>query len=181
MSPRNQSFVRRSLLAGWAVAALAIASCGSNSDSSSTTAAATTATTVAPETSAVAETTVAPESSAAETTAMGEGEEAPVTTNAPAVPAEVANGAATITVTVGTDDFTTSGGTRVVSVPKGTQVTLQFTDPAKDREYHLHGYDLEQKAAKGATGTIQFVADQTGQFDVEDHIEEMTVLVLVVV
>jgi hypothetical protein len=118
---------------------------------------------------------------AAPDTTMAEEDDAPATTNAPATPADVANGAAVISVTVGTDDFATSGGTRVVSVPKGTQVTLQFTDPAKDREYHLHGYDLEVKAAKGATGKIEFVADQTGQFDVEDHIDNITVLVLVVV
>lgn len=167
MIPQNRSsLIRRTLLVSWAVAALTIASCGSKSDTAAP------ATTVAPAATVPA---------APETTAMAEEEDAPATTNAPAVPAEVANGAAAITVTVGTDDFTTSGGTRVVSVPKGTQVTLQFTDPAKDREYHLHGYDLEQKVAKGATGKIEFVADQTGQFDVEDHVENMTVLVLVVV
>ena len=81
---------------------------------------------------------------------------------------------------VGTDDFATTGGTRVVSVPKGTSVTINMT--ASDaEEYHLHGYDLEQKAAPGVTSTFEFTADQTGQFDLERHLTEKTLLVLVVV
>ena len=48
-------------------------------------------------------------------------------------------------------------------------------------EYHLHGYDLEQKAAPGVTSTFEFTADQTGQFDLESHLTEKTLLVLVVV
>ncbi|CAB4873910.1 unannotated protein [freshwater metagenome] len=105
----------------------------------------------------------------------------PATTNAPAVPATVANGAATITVTVGTDDFDTSGGTRVVSVPKGTVVSIALTDAAADQEYHLHGYDVEASAKKGETATISFTANTTGQFDLESHSTEGTLLVLVVI
>ncbi len=108
-------------------------------------------------------------------------EDEPATTNAPAEPAEVVDGAAEIVVTVGTDDFETTGGTRVVSVPKGTNVTIALTDPNADQEYHLHGYDVEVAAEKGETGKIQFVADQTGQFDVESHDTEATLLVIVVV
>ena len=72
-------------------------------------------------------------------------------------------------------------GTSTVSVPKGTNVTISLTDPNADQEYHLHGYDIEVTAAKGETGKIQFVADQTGQFDVESHDTEATLLVIVVV
>ena len=87
---------------------------------------------------------------------------------------------ATIDVTVGTDDFTTTDGTRVVSVPKGTSVTINITSTDAE-EYHLHGYDLEQKADAGKTATFEFTADQTGQFDLESHLTEDTLLVLVVV
>lgn len=118
-------------------------------------------------------------SAAAETT---EAADESATTNAPAVPATpAADGSVTIDVTVGTDDFDTSRGTRVVSVPKGTAVTIQLTNPTADDSYHLHGYDLEEDAAKGATASISFTADEVGQFDVESHITETTLLVLVVV
>jgi hypothetical protein len=148
----------RGLVAAVALGSLTLAACGSDASN--------------------ADPTVAPTAAASETTAAAD---EPATTNAPAVPADIANGAATITVTVGTDDFETSGGTRVVSVPKGTDVTVAITDATTDQEYHLHGYDLEVAAKKGETGKIQFVADQTGQFDVESHNTETTLLVLVVV
>ena len=107
-------------------------------------------------------------------------EDEPTPTSGPPVPATVTDGKATIDVTVGTDDFTTSGGTRVVSVPKGTSVTINLTAPDAE-DYHLHGYDLEQKADAGKTSTFEFTADQTGQFDLESHLTENTLLVLVVV
>ncbi len=155
----RHSSTRRGLVAVLAVASLGLAACGSDSSSS--------------------DPTTAPTSAASDTTAAVEDE--PATTNAPAEPADVVAGAAVITVTVGIDDFETSGGTRVVSVPKGTNVTISLTDPNADQEYHLHGYDIEVTAAKGETGKIQFVADQTGQFDVESHDTEATLLVIVVV
>ncbi len=140
-----------------AVAAVALVSCGSDAKKADTT----TAASVAPEgTDAV---------------------DLPATTNAPATPAEVAGGKATITVTVGTDDFETSGGTRVVSLPKGTDVTIELTDANSAQEYHLHGYDIEVSAEQGATGTLRFTADQAGQFDLESHDTEATLLVLLVV
>ena len=156
----RHSSVRRGLAATLVVASLALTACGSDSKAADTTAAPTTA-------------------AGSETTA-GEEEEAPTVTNAPAEAAEVTDGTATITVAVGTDDFTTTGGTRVISVPKGTDVTVELTDPNADQEYHLHGYDVEVAASKGATGKIQFVADQTGSFDVESHDTEQVLLVIVV-
>lgn len=148
----------RNLLAGAALSAIVLVGCGSDSKTASTT---TPVATEAMTTDAVEEPTV---------------------TSAPAAPADLAaDGSATITVAVGADDFTTSGGTRVVSVPKGTAVTITLTDPAADQEYHLHGYDIEVAAAKGEPGTITFTADETGQFDVESHDTETVLLVLVVV
>jgi hypothetical protein len=135
--------------------AVVLTACGSSSDNSAASTAAT---------SAGAETTVADELTP---------------TSAPPTPATVTDGKATIDVTVGTDDFTTSRGTRVVSVPNGTAVTINIT--SKDaEEYHLHGYDIEQKADPGKTATFEFTADQTGQFDLESHVTDETLLVLVV-
>jgi hypothetical protein len=113
--------------------------------------------------------------SAAETTVADE----PTPTSAPPTPASVTDGKATIDVTVGTDDFTTTKGTRVVSVPKGTAVTIHLTSPDAE-EYHLYGYDIEQNADPGKTATFELTADQTGQFDLESHVTEDTLLVLVV-
>jgi hypothetical protein len=107
-------------------------------------------------------------------------EDVPTPTSGPPVPATVTDGNATIDVKVGTDDFATTGGTRVVSVPKGTSVTINLTSSDAE-EYHLHGYDIEQKADPSVTSTFEFTADQTGQFDLESHVTEKTLLVLVVV
>ncbi|CAB4362976.1 MAG: hypothetical protein F2681_03815 [Actinobacteria bacterium] len=148
--------ITRGLLAGLTVSTFALAGCSSDSKTAATT---------------------TTEAAADDTAAADE----PATTNAPATPATVTGGSAEITVTVGVDDFETSGGTRVVSVPKGTNVTLSLTNPDADESYHLHGYDLEQDAAKGATAKITFTADQSGRFDVESHNTEATLLVLVVV
>lgn len=140
---------------GAIVLAIGLAGCGSSSDKSS----------AEPTAPASAETTVA---------------DAPTPTSAPPTPATITDGKATIDVEVGTDDFTTSQGTRVVSVPKGTSVTINITSSDAE-EYHLHGYDLEPTADAGETATFEFTADQTGQFDLESHLTEKTLLVLVVV
>jgi hypothetical protein len=146
-----------------ALSCLAFAACSSDAKSP-----AATSTTAALATSTTTSTTAAVDEAA--------------TTSAPATPASLAtDGSAVITVAVGTDDFATSKGTRVVSVPKGTAVTIELTDAASDESYHLHGYDLESKVKKGETAKISFTADQTGQFDLESHTTNATLLVLVVV
>lgn len=148
---------------------LVLASCGSDSNTADTVV--TTEPAAAADSSATAEST--PADAALDESA---------TTNAPAAPALISpDGSAEITVTIGTDDFDTSGGRRVVSVPVGTNVSITLTDAAADEEYHLHGYDIEVAAAKGEPGTISFNADQTGQFDLESHGSGATLLVLVVV
>jgi hypothetical protein len=151
------------------VAVLGLAGCGSSSPKASSTSAApiTTAASTATTTGG-SDTTDAPD-------------DAPATTNAPAVPASPnADGSVTVTVTVGTDDFDTTGGKRVVGIPKGSQVTIELTDASIDEQYHLHGYDIEVNAAKGTAGKISFTADETGQFDLESHVTEKTLLVLYV-
>ncbi len=72
------------------------------------------------------------------------------------------------------------GGKRVVGVKKGTNVSIELTDPASAQSYHLHGYDIETEAAKGATSKIAFTATKTGQFDLESHTTNSVILVIFV-
>jgi hypothetical protein len=51
-------------------------------------------------------------------------------------------------------------------VPEGDTVRLVVTTDVAD-EVHVHGYDLKKDVAAGATGTIEFVANQSGLFEVE--------------
>jgi hypothetical protein len=64
-----------------------------------------------------------------------------------------------------------------VTVPKGTPVTITVLS-ATPREFHLHGYDLEQQGTKVV---FQLTADLTGTFELEAHDNEQVVLVLEVV
>lgn len=51
-------------------------------------------------------------------------------------------------------------------VPEGDTVRVVVTTDIAD-EIHVHGYDLKKDVAAGKTGTIDFVADQSGVFEVE--------------
>jgi plastocyanin len=51
-------------------------------------------------------------------------------------------------------------------VPQGDTVRLVVTTDTAD-EVHVHGYDLKKDVAAGKTGTIEFVTDQSGVFEVE--------------
>jgi hypothetical protein len=117
-------------------------------------------------------------SDAATTTAV---DDPPATTNAPPVDAVPnADGSVTIKVAVGTDDFDTTGGKRVVGVKKGANVTIELTDASVDQKYHLHDYEIEIETAKGATGTMTFIADKPGQHDLESHVTNKVILVIFV-
>ena len=86
-------------------------------------------------------------------------------------------GPVTIDVTVGTD----SGRDRVENVPTGTDVTINIVNPTADDEFHLHGYDMSTgETAKGVTASISFTADKPGKFEVESHVTEEIILVVVV-
>ena len=91
-----------------------------------------------------------------------------------------ADGSVSINVIVGTDDYDTLSGERVVNVALGSAVTITLTDPNEDQDYHLHVYDVGAQAKKGEPGVISLVVDQAGQFDVESHTTGKVLLVLVV-
>ncbi len=91
-----------------------------------------------------------------------------------------ADGSISINVIVGTDDYDTLAGERVVNVALGSAVTITLTDPNEDQDYHLHVYDVGAEAKKGEPGVISLVVDQAGQFDVESHTTGQLLLVLVV-
>jgi ABC-type Fe3+-hydroxamate transport system substrate-binding protein len=91
-----------------------------------------------------------------------------------------ADGSIGINVIVGTDDYDTLAGDRVVKVALGSAVTITLTDPNEDQDYHLHVYDVGAQAKKGEPGVISLVVDQAGQFDVESHTTGKMLLVLVV-
>jgi hypothetical protein len=56
--------------------------------------------------------------------------------------------------------------THRVKVPEGDKVRLVVTTDVAD-EIHVHGYNLKKNVAAGKTGTIEFVANQSGVFEVE--------------
>jgi hypothetical protein len=80
---------------------------------------------------------------------------------------------AEITVLVGLD----SGPDRVETVRLGQEVVITLQSD-QDEEYHLHDYDLTQKAAAGVEATLSFVADKPGRFELESHVTDEVLLVL---
>ncbi|CAB4790873.1 unannotated protein [freshwater metagenome] len=106
-----------------------------------------------------------------------------VTASTVAAPSDAvvnADGSISINVIVGTDDYDTLAGDRVVKVALGSAVTITLTDANEDQDYHLHVYDVGAEAKKGEPGVISLVVDQAGQFDVESHTTGKMLLVLVV-
>jgi guanyl-specific ribonuclease Sa len=138
------------------VAGLILAGCGSDSDDGSdTTAADTTAATTTPTTEA---TTSAAPTTAVDTTA------AATTTTVPATDAPAEGDAVEIIIDV--DDPAQLAKTWPVAL--GQTVVLRLLSDT-DQEYHVHGYDIETQAAAGVEATIEFTADQAGDFEVESH------------
>ena len=87
----------------------------------------------------------------------------------------ISDGSITIEVVVGEN----SGPDRVEEVPLGTEVTLQFTNPDADDEYHVHGYDLGGGVTKkGEMKTFTFTADKAGDYEIESHISEKVLAVI---
>jgi uncharacterized lipoprotein YajG len=87
----------------------------------------------------------------------------------------VNEGRVTVDVTVGEN----SSPDRVEEIPLGSEVTLNFTNPQADDEYHVHGYDLgEGITKKGETKTFSLTADKAGDYEVESHVSEAVLVVL---
>jgi hypothetical protein len=51
-------------------------------------------------------------------------------------------------------------------VPQGDTVRLVVNTDTAD-EVHVHGYDLKKDVAAGKSGTLEFVADQSGVFEIK--------------
>jgi hypothetical protein len=115
-------------------------------------------------------------SSTSDTTSPATGTADTVVTDTSGTPAGKL-AAVTVDVTVGVD----SSATRRVDVALGAPVTLNITNPGADDEFHLHGYDLSPgMTPKGETASISFTADKAGEFEVESHVTEEVLVVLVV-
>ena len=87
----------------------------------------------------------------------------------------ISDGSIIIEVVVGEN----SGPDRVEEIPLGAEVTLQFTNPDADDEYHVHGYDLGGEVTKkGEMKTFTFTADKAGDYEIESHISEKVLAVI---
>lgn len=70
---------------------------------------------------------------------------------------------------------------QTLTVAQGSTVRLFFVNPNEDDEIHLHGYDLGgSQLPAGEEAIFEFVADETGTFDVESHVTGEVLMVLVV-
>jgi hypothetical protein len=175
------------------VAALTLvtAACGGDSETSDTVA---TTTSAAPTTTGAPETTEA--STTVATTAAPAATEAPTTLPTPdsvdlppipvgtndiplPPPVDTVDAPLLIEVEVGLD----SGPDRIETVAAGSIVTISIVNPLADDEFHLHDYDLgdDQLIPAGQPATFTFVADRTGDFELESHDTGDVYLVLRVV
>jgi hypothetical protein len=127
-----------------AAAVLVLAACGSSSGSSDTT------------TSGTASASV-PAASVPVTSSGGSS--VPASTDQPAE-------GDSVEIIINVDDPSQVGQT--YQVPLGKTVVLRLLSDT-DQEYHVHGYDLEQRAAAGVEASFEFTADQAGSFEVESH------------
>jgi hypothetical protein len=74
-----------------------------------------------------------------------------------------------------------SGPDQLLTVTQGSTVRLFFVNPNADDEIHLHGYDLGGgELPAGEEAIFEFVADETGTFEVESHVTGELLMVLVV-
>ncbi len=101
------------------------------------------------------------------------------TSDSPSASPSTASDAVIINITVADQQVSPNG--EKINVSKGRTVVLNVTSDVDD-EIHAHtsgdGYELEVKAGEPATG--QFVATDTGSFEVESHRLEKVIAILVV-
>lgn len=104
-------------------------------------------------------------------------ESAPAAPSDPAAAAPADPAVKEITVTVAGRKVTPPPGR--IEVAKGQTVRITVTGDAAD-EAHLHGYDKEADLKPGVPASIEFVADQTGLFEMETHESGLQLFQLVV-
>ncbi|MEQ7128878.1 hypothetical protein ABN034_30670 [Actinopolymorpha sp. B11F2] len=66
-----------------------------------------------------------------------------------------------------------------VEVADGTPIEITVTSDVADR-LHVHGYDEEVAVEPDKPGTLEFVADEAGRFEIELHDADRLVYQLVV-
>jgi FtsP/CotA-like multicopper oxidase with cupredoxin domain len=64
-----------------------------------------------------------------------------------------------------------AGGPKDIQVEQGDTVRIVVTADAPD-DIHLHGYDIERKAAPGQPARFRFKANAEGAFEIESHVAE---------
>jgi cytoskeletal protein RodZ len=85
--------------------------------------------------------------------------------------------ASVVTISAAVANGKVTPATKQYDVPVGSKVHFTVTSDVAD-EVHLHGYDIEKKVAAGGTVVFDFVADQTGVFEVETHGTNLTLFKL---
>ncbi|MEW9533917.1 hypothetical protein [Microbispora sp. NPDC049125] len=93
-------------------------------------------------------------------------EPAPAAPSPSEAPASTGPAVKEITVTIAGRKVTPPPGR--IEVTKGQTVRITVTGDAAD-EAHLHGYDKEAELKPGSPASIEFVADETGLFEMETH------------
>ncbi|MFF0308905.1 hypothetical protein ACFYSC_15870 [Streptosporangium sp. NPDC004379] len=113
----------------------------------------------------------------AETAAPAPAEPDPATSGEPASAAPADPAVKEITVTIAGRKVTPP--TRRIEVARGQTVRITVTGDTAD-EAHLHGYDKEAHLKPGTPASIEFVADETGLFEMETHESGLQLFQLVV-
>jgi hypothetical protein len=116
-----------------------------------------------------------PDQSPSPTTGSPSGTPTPSTTPTPTPSPTV--GARILTIEIADGEATPNA--KRVEVTVGTPVRLVIDSDTGDH-IHVHGYDKEILVKPGLRATLEFVADETGVFEIESHETERLIYQLVV-
>ena len=83
------------------------------------------------------------------------------------------------TVSASIVDGTVSPAPTRIDVARGQTVRITVTSDVVDM-VHVHGYDRSVSLQPGVAGTLEFVADLDGLYDVETHEQDLQLFQLVV-
>jgi plastocyanin len=72
------------------------------------------------------------------------------------------------TISVQISNGKVTGAPDEVEVNRGDRVRIEVTSDSSD-QVHVHGYDKTVELVPGKPGTVEFVADVAGVFEVETH------------